>query len=101
MRERNMRPRKWSKKFSAYCGELKILTLRNLPSTYHRQAWKKYEEELEMRTFCCLFARNVFSVLQIFSKLERYDYTERIIEEGKIPNLQLVEDIFPYAKLLL
>ena len=54
-----------------------------------------------MRTFCCLFARNVFSVLQIFSKLERYDYTERIIEEGKISNLQLVEDIFPYAKLLL
>ena len=54
-----------------------------------------------MRTFCCLIARNVFSVLQVFSKLERYDYTERLIEEGKISNLELVEDIYPTAKILL
>ena len=101
MRERNRKPRKLSTKCSAYWGELKILTLRDLPTTYHKQAWENYEEELEMRTFCCLIARNVFSVLQIFSKLERYDYTERIIEEGEISNLQLVEDIYPYAKVLL
>ena len=81
--------------------ELKILTFRQLPSHYHKQAWVSFEQDLVWRSLSCLIARNLFSILQFFSKLERYDYTEKLLNEGKLANAELVESIFPHAKLTL
>ena len=81
--------------------ELKILTFRHLPSHYHKQAWVSFEQDLVWRSLACLIGRNLFSILQLFSKLERYDYTERLLQKDTLENAELVKSIFPHAKLTL
>ncbi len=85
---------------SATCKAKQILA-RKFKSQEHAKYWKDFERVLMDRTMITVLSKLLLTILFTIGDQDVYKQTEEYIEKGGPPNLELTEQIYPYAKAII
>ena len=72
-----------------------------LHSEQEKSAWKRYLNVLEYRSLVCHIGRAMLQIGYAFQGNINWHETEKYIEEGGPPNVELAKRVFPYARIAM